>query len=80
MIYFLTFETFFVANNGAGYGYQDTSQMLEEENQQQEDELKGKVKALKSVCGIVVRAVSKFTFIHTILHTNKEIGFVVCIS
>ncbi|KAK3795979.1 hypothetical protein RRG08_042972 [Elysia crispata] len=39
----------YMANQGGGYGYQDTSQMLEEENQQQEDELKGKVKALKSL-------------------------------
>ncbi|GFO30407.1 Bet1 homolog [Plakobranchus ocellatus] len=39
----------YMANSSNSYQYQDTSQMLEEENQQQEDELKGKVKALKSL-------------------------------
>ncbi|XP_055900839.1 BET1 homolog [Biomphalaria glabrata] len=35
--------------NGGNTSYKDTSQMLEEENEQIENELKGKVKALKSL-------------------------------
>jgi len=38
-----------MANNGQYPGYQDTSRHVEDENQQLEDELKGKVKALKSL-------------------------------
>jgi len=52
-----------MANNGAYGGYQDTSQMLEEENQQLEEAMKGKVKALKSLSidiGTEVREQNKF--------------------
>ncbi|CAG5132111.1 unnamed protein product [Candidula unifasciata] len=37
----------YMANGSNNYQYQDTSQILEDENQRMEDELQGKVKALK---------------------------------
>jgi len=51
-----------MANNGA-YGYQDSNQMLEDENKRLEEEMKGKVKALKSLSidiGTEVREQNKF--------------------
>jgi len=52
-----------MANNGQYPTYQDTNQMLEEESRQMEDELKGKVNALKSLSidiGTEVREQNKF--------------------
>jgi len=51
-----------MANNG-NPGYQDTSSMLEDDNRHLEDQLKGKVKALKSLSidiGTEVREQNKF--------------------
>ncbi|BFZ05181.1 hypothetical protein BsWGS_08220 [Bradybaena similaris] len=53
----------YMANGSNNYQYQDTSQMLEDENQRMEEELKGKVKALKTLSidiGEEVREQNKF--------------------